>query len=147
MMTEKPISHNVSSHDDLSLLPMEENLNSMVLNRSSEERLSESLPSRGSLNANRGSAKKAKRVRFFRNGDKFYTGVVMAVTPERYRSFDSLATDLTRALVSNVTLPSGVRVVYNMEGKKIQDVCDLEDGKSYVVSGQGESFKKVRVSF
>ncbi|EGI61062.1 Serine/threonine-protein kinase DCLK2 [Acromyrmex echinatior] len=90
--------------------------------------------------------KKAKRVRFFRNGDKYYTGVVMAVTPERYRSFDSLASDLTRALVSSVTLPNGVRAIYTMDGRKVQSVSDLEDGKCYVVSGQGEMFKKVEYS-
>ncbi|KAL6425910.1 hypothetical protein ACFW04_008906 [Cataglyphis niger] len=90
--------------------------------------------------------KKAKRVRFFRNGDKYYTGVVMAVTPERYRSFDSLASDLTRALVSSVTLPNGVRAIYTMDGRKVQSVSDLEDGKCYVVSGQGEIFKKVEYS-
>ncbi|XP_011258228.1 serine/threonine-protein kinase GA29083 isoform X2 [Camponotus floridanus] len=90
--------------------------------------------------------KKAKRVRFFRNGDKYYTGVVMAVTPERYRSFDSLASDLTRALMSSVTLPNGVRAIYTMDGRKVQSVSDLEDGKCYVVSGQGEIFKKVEYS-
>lgn len=30
-------------------------------------------------------ARKAKRIRFFRNGDKFYSGVVIPVLPERYR--------------------------------------------------------------
>lgn len=30
-------------------------------------------------------ARKAKRVRFFRNGDKFYCGVVIPVLAERYR--------------------------------------------------------------
>jgi doublecortin-like kinase 1/2 len=92
------------------------------------------------------TTKKAKRIRFFRNGDKFYNGVVVAVTPERYRSFDSLISDLTRALISNVTLPNGVRVIYTMDGKKVQDISDLEDGKCYVVSGQGEVFKKVDYS-
>ncbi|XP_012537295.1 serine/threonine-protein kinase GD17699 isoform X2 [Monomorium pharaonis] len=105
------------------------------------------ITSRHTLNALRTPpTKKAKRVRFFRNGDKYYTGVVMAVTPERYRSFDSLATDLTRALVSNVTLPNGVRTIYTMDGRKVQSVSDLEDGKCYVVSGQGEIFKKVEYS-
>ncbi|XP_066587244.1 serine/threonine-protein kinase GD17699 isoform X2 [Prorops nasuta] len=92
------------------------------------------------------TTKKAKRIRFFRNGDKFYTGVVMAVTPERYRSFDSLATDLTRALISSVTLPNGVRAIYAMDGSRVKTVDDLEDGKCYVVSGQGENFKKVEYS-
>ncbi|XP_077270260.1 serine/threonine-protein kinase zyg-8 isoform X2 [Temnothorax americanus] len=105
------------------------------------------IASRHSLNVLRTPpTKKAKRVRFFRNGDKYYTGVVMAVTPERYRSFDSLASDLTRALVSSVTLPNGVRTIYTMDGHKVQSVSDLEDGKCYVVSGQGEIFKKVEYS-
>lgn len=105
------------------------------------------LDNKQSLNYIKLSAtRKAKRIRFFRNGDKFYNGVVIAVTPERYRSFDSLISDLTRALVSNVTLPNGVRIIYTMDGKKVQDISDLEDGKCYVVSGQGEVFKKVDYS-
>ncbi|XP_015189268.1 PREDICTED: probable serine/threonine-protein kinase fhkE isoform X2 [Polistes dominula] len=111
----------------------------------SDERISDGNV-RQSLNARTPSTKKAKRVRFFRNGDKFYTGVVMAVTHERYRSFDSLASDLTRALVSSVTLPNGVRAIYTMDGRKIQNISELEDGKCYVVSGQGEIFKKVEYS-
>ena len=108
--------------------------------------------SRSSSNSNRHSSsfikatRKAKRIRFYRNGDKFYNGVVVAVSNERYKSFDSLITDLTRALISNVTLPNGVRIIYTMDGKKVLDINDLEDGKSYVVSGQGEAFKKVDYS-
>lgn len=36
-----------------------------------------------------------------------------------YRSFDSLTADLTRVLVDNVTLPSGVRAIYSLEGRKV----------------------------
>ncbi|XP_078037110.1 uncharacterized protein LOC144470131 isoform X2 [Augochlora pura] len=111
-----------------------------------DERLSD-INARHSINVLRTPpTKKAKRVRFFRNGDKFYTGIVMAVTPERYRSFDSLASDLTRALISSVTLPNGVRAIYTMDGRKVRSVNDLEDGQCYVVSGQGEIFKKVEYS-
>ncbi|CAH0722471.1 unnamed protein product, partial [Brenthis ino] len=88
-------------------------------------------------------ARKAKRIRFFRNGDKFYSGVIIPVLPERYRSFDSLTADLTRVLVDNVTLPSGVRTIYSLEGRKIGKVDDLEDGQSYVCSGVGEAFKRL----
>ncbi|VVC91776.1 unnamed protein product [Leptidea sinapis] len=77
-------------------------------------------------------ARKAKRIRFYRNGDKFYSGVIIPVLPERYRSFDSLTTDLTRVLLDNVTLPNGV-----------SKLDDLEDGQSYVCSGFGEPFKKI----
>ncbi|CAH4016432.1 unnamed protein product [Pieris brassicae] len=88
-------------------------------------------------------ARKAKRIRFFRNGDKFYSGVIIPVLPERYRSFDSLTADLTRVLVDNVTLPSGVRTIYSLEGRKIGKLDDLEDGQSYVCSGFGEPFKRL----
>lgn len=30
-------------------------------------------------------SRKAKRLRFYRNGDKFFNGIVIPVTPERYR--------------------------------------------------------------
>ncbi|CAK1599687.1 unnamed protein product [Parnassius mnemosyne] len=90
-----------------------------------------------------GSARKAKRIRFFRNGDKFYSGVTIPVLPERYRSFDSLTADLTRVLVDNVTLPSGVRTIYSLEGRKVRKLDDLEDGQSYVCSGVGEPFKRL----
>ncbi|XP_028025189.1 serine/threonine-protein kinase GA29083-like [Bombyx mandarina] len=87
--------------------------------------------------------RKAKRIRFYRNGDKFYSGVIIPVLPERYRSFDSLTADLTRVLVDNVTLPSGVRTIYSLEGRKIGKLDDLEDGQSYVCSGFGEPFKRL----
>lgn len=90
--------------------------------------------------------RKAKRIRFLCNGDKFYKGVVMAVTPERYRSFDSLLTELTRALADNVNLPSGVRMLFTMDGRKISQLEDLEDGKLYVCSGNGDTFKRVEYS-
>lgn len=90
--------------------------------------------------------RKAKRIRFLCNGDKFCKGVVMAVAPERYRSFDSLLSDLTRALSDNVNLPSGVRMLFTMDGRKISQLEELEDGKRYVCSGMGEIFKRVDYS-
>lgn len=87
--------------------------------------------------------RKAKRIRFLCNGDRFYKGVVMAVAPERYRSFDSLLTDLTRAFSGNINLPSGVRTVFTMDGNKVLHLDELEDGKLYVCSGNGDQFKKV----
>lgn len=37
------------------------------------------------VSSSRTPTRKAKRVRFFRNGDKFYGGVVIPVSNERYR--------------------------------------------------------------
>lgn len=64
-------------------------------------------------------SKKAKRVRFYHNGNKFFNGVVVPVAGERYRSFDSLKTELTNILSKSVTLPSGVWTIYSIEGKKV----------------------------
>ncbi|CAH2002840.1 unnamed protein product [Acanthoscelides obtectus] len=86
---------------------------------------------------------KAKRIRFYHNGNKFFNGIVIPVAPERYRSFDSLTAELTNIMTKNVTLPSGVRNVYSMDGKKVCSIDDLEDGKEYVVCGKGEIFKKI----
>ncbi|XP_014482743.1 PREDICTED: probable serine/threonine-protein kinase pXi isoform X2 [Dinoponera quadriceps] len=145
-MMEEPLSQDASPASDGNFSAVGGDLNSSSTIVSLDERILD-ITSRHTLNVLRTPlTKKAKRVRFFRNGDKYYTGVVMAVTPERYRSFDSLASDLTRALVSSVTLPNGVRAIYTMDGRKVQSVSDLEDGKCYVVSGQGEIFKKVEYS-
>ncbi|KAG5886685.1 hypothetical protein JTB14_007087 [Gonioctena quinquepunctata] len=89
---------------------------------------------------------KAKRIRFYHNGNKFFNGVVIPVAPERYRSFDSLTAELTNILTKSVTLPNGVRNVYSMEGKKVCSIDDLEDGKEYVVCGKGETFKRTEYS-
>ncbi|KAL1455189.1 hypothetical protein WDU94_009300 [Cyamophila willieti] len=87
--------------------------------------------------------RRAKRIRFLCNGDKFFKGIVMAVGPERYRSFDSLLEELTRALAENINLPSGVRIVFTMDGQKVTNIDELEDGKFYVCSSSGDQFKRV----
>ncbi|KAJ8940009.1 hypothetical protein NQ318_011953 [Aromia moschata] len=102
-----------------------------------------SLGSKGNRPSSTSRTQKAKRVRFYHNGNKFFNGVVIPVAPERYRSFDSLTSELTNILTKSVTLPSGVRNVYSMDGKKVCAIDDLEDGKEYVVSGKGELFKKI----
>lgn len=88
-------------------------------------------------------SRRAKRIRFLCNGDKFFKGVVMAVGPERYRSFDSLLEELTRALAENINLPSGVRILFTMDGQKVTNIDELEDGKFYICSSSGDQFKKV----
>lgn len=37
------------------------------------------------VSSSRTPTRKARRVRFYRNGDRFYTGIVLAVSNERYR--------------------------------------------------------------
>ncbi|KAJ1114221.1 hypothetical protein NDU88_002460 [Pleurodeles waltl] len=89
------------------------------------------------------SEKKAKKVRFYRNGDRYFKGIVYAVSADRYRSFEALLADLTRTLSDNVNLPQGVRTIYTVDGsKKIGTMDQLVEGESYVC-GSIEPFKKL----
>ncbi|XP_012603533.1 serine/threonine-protein kinase DCLK1 isoform X1 [Microcebus murinus] len=89
------------------------------------------------------SEKKAKKVRFYRNGDRYFKGIVYAISPDRFRSFEALLADLTRTLSDNVNLPQGVRTIYTIDGlKKISSLDQLVEGESYVC-GSIEPFKKL----
>ncbi|XP_030648494.1 serine/threonine-protein kinase DCLK1a isoform X1 [Chanos chanos] len=89
------------------------------------------------------SEKKAKKVRFYRNGDRYFNGIVYAISTDRFRSFDALLADLTRTLSDNVNLPQGVRIIYTIDGsKKITTIDQLVEGESYVC-GSIEAFKKL----
>ncbi|XP_053398574.1 serine/threonine-protein kinase DCLK1-like isoform X2 [Mercenaria mercenaria] len=78
--------------------------------------------------------KRAKKVRFYRNGDRFFKGMVYAVSPERFRTFESLLANLTDSPVGDkAVLPHGVRHVFSIDGScKINRLEDLEEGESYV---------------
>ncbi|XP_044298601.1 serine/threonine-protein kinase DCLK1 isoform X2 [Varanus komodoensis] len=89
------------------------------------------------------SEKKAKKVRFYRNGDRYFKGIVYAISPDRFRSFEALLADLTRTLSDNVNLPQGVRTIYTIDGtRKITTLDQLVEGESYVC-GSIEPFKKL----
>ncbi|KAK9968441.1 hypothetical protein ABG768_002768 [Culter alburnus] len=92
------------------------------------------------------SEKKAKKVRFYRNGDRYFNGIVYAISSDRIRTFDALLADLTRTLSDNVNLPQGVRIIYAIDGsKKITSIDQLVEGESYVC-GSTEAFKKLDYS-
>lgn len=74
--------------------------------------------------------KKAKKVRFYRNGDRYFKGLVYAVSHDRFRSLDALLMELTRSLSDNVNLPQGVRSIYTIDGmKKITSLDELIEGE------------------
>lgn len=74
--------------------------------------------------------KKAKKVRFYRNGDRYFKGIVYAVANDRFRTFDSLLADLTRSLSDHINLPQGVRFIFTIDGmRKISALDELEEGK------------------
>lgn len=86
-------------------------------------------------------ALKARRIRFYRNGDRFYAGIVLAVSAERYRSFESLVEDLTRLMEDRIS--GAVRNIYTTAGKRIASLDDIEDGLECVCLCNKETFKKL----
>ncbi|XP_068601280.1 serine/threonine-protein kinase DCLK1b isoform X2 [Brachionichthys hirsutus] len=79
------------------------------------------------------SGKKAKKIRFYRNGDRYFRGIVYAISQDRFRSMEGLLADLTRSLSDNVNLPQGVRTIYSVDGStKIASLDQLVEGGSYV---------------
>ncbi|XP_061566303.1 serine/threonine-protein kinase DCLK2-like [Cololabis saira] len=89
------------------------------------------------------SEKRAKKVRFFRNGDRYFKGLVYAVSSDRFRSYDALLMELTRSLADNQHLPQGVRTIYTTDGnRKITSMDELVEGESYVCASN-EPYRKV----
>ncbi|XP_036914322.1 serine/threonine-protein kinase DCLK2 isoform X5 [Sturnira hondurensis] len=89
------------------------------------------------------SEKKAKKARFYRNGDRYFKGLLFAISSDRFRSFDALLMELTRSLSDNVNLPQGVRTIYTIDGsKKVTSLDELLEGESYVCASN-EPFRKV----
>uniref|UniRef100_A0A3B3TEX5 Neuronal migration protein doublecortin-like n=1 Tax=Paramormyrops kingsleyae TaxID=1676925 RepID=A0A3B3TEX5_9TELE len=87
--------------------------------------------------------KKAKKVRFYRNGDRYFKGIVYAVAIDRFRTFDALLADLTRSLSDHINLPQGVRFIFTIDGtRKIMSMDELEEGESYVCASENY-YKKV----
>ncbi|TRY91832.1 hypothetical protein DNTS_012457 [Danionella cerebrum] len=87
--------------------------------------------------------KKAKKVRFYRNGDRYFKGIVYAVANDRFRTFDALLADLTRSLSDHINLPQGVRYIFTIDGSnKIGNLDELEEGESYVCASENY-YKKV----
>ncbi|XP_055975118.1 serine/threonine-protein kinase DCLK2 isoform X2 [Sorex fumeus] len=89
------------------------------------------------------SEKKAKKARFYRNGDRYFKGLLCAISSDRFRSFDALLIELTRSLSDNVNLPQGVRTIYTIDGsRKVTSLDELLEGESYVCASN-EPFRKV----
>jgi hypothetical protein len=85
-----------------------------------------------SLISHLNALKKAKKVTFYKNGDKYFNGKHVTIKPSRYFSLKELMDDLSRS----VDLPYGVRRLYTpVNGTEIFDIDDINDGFSYVSTG------------
>lgn len=83
----------------------------------------------------------AKHVTVLKNGDNKYEGRKFVVSRRRYRTFDSLLSDITH----QISAPFGaVRRLYTPKGsRQIRGIDDLEGGGTYIASGS-EKFKKLK---
>lgn len=79
--------------------------------------------------------KKAKKINFYRNGDRFHKGLLYVLSLEKIRTMDALLEDLTRLLGNHVSLPKGVRYILTVDGKeKISSLDQLQEGENYICS-------------
>ncbi|KAL5011086.1 hypothetical protein ScPMuIL_013391 [Solemya velum] len=88
--------------------------------------------------------RRPRKVRFFVNGDRYFRGKKLYITPHRYFNFNDLLTDLTGKLPSNLNLPYGVRQIFTPSGgRRVTDIEDLGDGHTYVCAGF-EGFRQIK---
>ena len=86
--------------------------------------------------------KRAKRCRFYRNGDRWFGGMVVAVGGDKHRSWEALLGDLTRVLDHPIHLTAGVRHVFGLDGTRVCQMEHIIEAGEYVVSSS-EVFKKL----
>lgn len=74
-------------------------------------------------------------VTFYKNGDVYFKGYSVTITPRRFRSFDVLLSELSR--VTN--LPQGVRYLLDRDsGSRVETIEQLQDGKAYVCASNAK---------
>ena len=88
------------------------------------------------------SERRARKVRFFINSDRFFKGATIAVSSEKFRTFDRLLEHLSRIMCNQVTLPNGVRFIFALDGRNIEAVEELLHGENYVCSSSS-AYKKL----
>jgi len=85
-----------------------------------------------------GPLRRPKTITFYKNGDRNFQGKTIQITPHRYLNFEELMTDLSKKL----NLPYGVRKIYSLDGKIVEDIEKLQSDQAYVCAGF-EKWKKV----
>lgn len=81
----------------------------------------------------------SRKVTLFRNGDRYFTGKQIAITPQNYSNLGQLLQELS----ATIDLPYGVRRLFTPNrGSEVTDVNILRDGASYVCASF-EPFQKL----
>lgn len=74
-----------------------------------------------------------KKVKFLKNGDKFFGGITFTVSPHKHKNLDALMNELTEI----IPLPLGVRSILTPKsGTRIESIDQLENGRTYVCSSK-----------
>lgn len=77
--------------------------------------------------------------KFVKNGDRFFEGVQLNISPRVIRSWDVLLAELS----SRIDLPAGVRKIYTPKsGHRVNSLTELQHQKIYVCAST-ERFKKM----
>ena len=77
--------------------------------------------------------------KFVKNGDRFFEGVQLNISPRAIRSWEVLLVELS----NRIDLPAGVRKIYTPEGgHRVNSLSELEHQKVYVCASV-EPFKKI----
>lgn len=76
---------------------------------------------------------KARLVTFYKNGDLFFPGIKISLRPGRdFSSFEALCNYLT----PRTDLPTGVRYIFTLGGRKVLSLDEFQDGGHYVCSSR-----------
>lgn len=79
--------------------------------------------------------RRAIRVKFFRNGDKYYKGFDFPIAFIRYKQLGTLFKALNSSIFCDQKrLPHGIRYIFDLDGIMIKSIADLKDAGSYVCS-------------
>ena len=77
--------------------------------------------------------------KFVKNGDRFFEGVQLNISPRVIRSWEVLLAELS----TRIDLPAGVRKIYTPEnGHRVNSLSELEHQKVYVCAST-EPFKRI----
>jgi hypothetical protein len=82
-----------------------------------------------------------KSIKLLRNGDEFHTGQKIVINSRKYRYLDVLLDDLSNILNARF---GAVRCIYTpVNGHRVTDLDNIEDGGTYVAGGGGR-FRKLK---
>lgn len=80
----------------------------------------------------------AKKVLIFRNGDPYFAGLKVLLSPSKQRNFPQLLIQCSNVLHLN----NGVQRLYTMEGVRVKGMQEMVDLGSYVATN-GDGFKPI----